>query len=110
MPTYREQIEQTVEALIQEGRIGREMRDQYLNLLSSNERTAEYFASTLSKGQDYTRKTQELAAQRRQQEQELADNSQYLDLKLQILIFINRLSINMESRPFWMPTTIKRVH
>ena len=73
MPTYRQQIEATVDGLIREGRIGQGMRDQYIQMLAADDKTAEYFASTLSKGEDYTRKTQELAAQRRQQEQELAD-------------------------------------
>lgn len=66
MPTHREQITQIVDELIQQGVIARDMRDQYVQLMTSSDAVAERFGGMLMRGQDYTRKTQEVAEQRRQ--------------------------------------------
>lgn len=66
MPTFKDQVTQTVDELIQQGVIARDMRDQYINLMAANDAVAERFGGMLMRGSDYTRKTQEVAEQRRQ--------------------------------------------
>lgn len=65
---YRDQIATTVDQLIKEGSVPEGMREQYINLMAADDKTAEKFAGMLMRGADYTRKTQELAEQRRQQD------------------------------------------
>lgn len=76
MPTYSEQIEASVDTMITQGRIQSTMRDQYINLLTANDKVAEYFGTGFMQAGDYTRKTQGHADQVRtwqaQQEAERA--------------------------------------
>jgi len=58
-----EAIERTVEAMIQSGRISRDLRDVYIRDLEAN------LSNDLLRGADYTNKTQALARERREAEQ-----------------------------------------
>lgn len=68
MPTYREQIEATVNEMVKAGRIQEGMRAQYVDLLAKDEAVAQEFAGRFMRHDDYTRKTQEVARQRQEQE------------------------------------------
>lgn len=73
---YRSQISENVDALVKEGAIPAEMRDRYIEMMAADDKVAERFAGMLMRAGDYTRKTQTLAEQRRQQEQEIAAERQ----------------------------------
>jgi len=70
MPTAREQVSALVDNLIKEGVIASTERDNYLTSLAGDDAKAQRFANMLLMGNDYTRKTQDLAAQRRELEAE----------------------------------------
>lgn len=76
MPTPKEQISTTVEAMVAAGRIQPQMREEYMKLLAANDDLASDFAGMFMRHNDYTRKTQELAEQRRQQEAAIAAERQ----------------------------------
>jgi len=73
---YRSQISENVDALVKDGAIPADMRDRYIEMMAADEKVAERFAGMLMRGSDYTRKTQALAEQRRQQEAEIAAERQ----------------------------------
>lgn len=73
---YRTQITENVDALVKEGAIPEGMRDAYIDMMAKDDKVAERFAGMLMRGSDYTRKTQALAEQRRQQEAEIAAERQ----------------------------------
>lgn len=66
MPTYRQQIETTVDEMVKAGRIQEGMRSQYVDLLAKDEAVAQEFAGRFMRHDDYTRKTQEVARQRQE--------------------------------------------
>ena len=68
--THREQIAQVVDGMIASGRIQQGMRDQYLDMMAKDDSLAQEFAGMFMRHNDYTRKTQEVAEQRRQLEAE----------------------------------------
>lgn len=68
MPTYRQQIEATVDEMVKAGRIQEGMKSQYVDLLAKDEAVAQEFAGRFMRHDDYTRKTQEVARQRQEQE------------------------------------------
>jgi hypothetical protein len=72
MPDYTSQISSYVDELVKDGAIPEGMRDEYVKMMTAKPETAERFAGSLMRGSDYTRKTQALAEQRRQQEAEIA--------------------------------------
>lgn len=70
MPTAREQVGAIVDGLIKQGTIPASERDNYLTSLAGDEARAQVFAGMLMRGDDYTRKTQEVARQRQEVEAE----------------------------------------
>jgi hypothetical protein len=70
MPTPKEQVSATVDALIAKGRIQTGMRDQYITMLAGDDGLAQEFGGMLLMGNDYTKKTMDLADQRRQAQAE----------------------------------------
>lgn len=79
MPTYRQQIEQTVDEMVKAGRIQEAMRGQYVDLLAKDEGVAQDFAGRFMRHDDYTRKTMEIARQRQEQEAQFQQRRQELE-------------------------------
>lgn len=71
MPTYRQQVEQAVDEAIKQGKVAAGARDQMIQSMAADESTAQYWAGQFLRADDYTRKTQSLAAQRSQQQTEI---------------------------------------
>lgn len=67
---YKEQIARIVDDGIAQGRIQAGMRDQYLQMFTKDEQAAEFFASNMLRGQDYTHKTQAIARERQEFERQ----------------------------------------
>lgn len=59
-----------VDEMISKGIIGQDRKEEYVNTLSANDQMAEYFAGQMLRQSDYTKKTMELAQQRRELEAE----------------------------------------
>jgi hypothetical protein len=78
MPTYREQIEQSIDEAIRQGRVASTARDQLIQTMASDEPTAQYWAGQMLRAGDYTRKTQELAAQRAAHQAEIEAERQQI--------------------------------
>lgn len=67
---YKDQIARIVDDGISQGRIQSAMRDQYIQMFTADERAAEFFASNMLRGQDYTQKTQAIARERQEFERQ----------------------------------------
>jgi hypothetical protein len=78
-------ITQLVDDLISKGRIQSSMRDNYLNMLTASPELEQELSSMLLRGGDYTKKTQELANERRQAEQWFNEEKQRLQAERQKL-------------------------
>jgi len=67
---YKDQITRIVDDGIAQGRIQSGMRDQYIQMFTADEQAAEFFASNMLRGQDYTQKTQAVARERQEFERQ----------------------------------------
>lgn len=73
---YTSQVSSYVDELVKDGAIPADMRSKYIEMMTADPKVAERFAGSLMRGSDYTKKTQALAEQRRQQEAEIAAERQ----------------------------------